>query len=181
MLTKRTLITILFLLAILLLVGYVTYVVSEQHKAQHSDAAQTLGTDATAQYRDLSGAPVSLDSFSGKVRVVNSWASWSPLSKTELQELDKLAAAYADRGVVVIAINRNEDPVRAQRFIDTVGPFTHITFVMDGDDTFYDRMDGKAMPETLFFDKDGTIVMHARGELSYDAMTSYVETALSAQ
>lgn len=163
----------------MLVAGYATWKYIKNNQYNNSDVALTLGTDDSAQYTGLNGEMVNIADFDGTVRVVNSWASWSPLSKAELADLEKLGATYKDKGVHIIAINRNEDTLRAQRYLEQLGDFTHINFLLDGDDAFYGRMDGKAMPETLYFDKEGNIVTHVRGDASYDEMVTYVEAALA--
>lgn len=179
MFRRQTIITLLILLLLLVGAGYMTYTVLQDNQRSQSEAAATLGRGESAAYVSLTGETVSLDAYEDKVRVVNSWASWSPFSAQELKELEQLAASYADRDVVVLAINRNEDPIRAQRFLDSLGTFEHVVFVLDADDSFYERMDGKAMPETLFYDTAGAIVHHARGPLGYEQMVTYVTAALS--
>lgn len=181
MLNKQKIIVIVLLALLLGVLGYVTYHISETNKARNTDAARTLGAEDTTQYTNLHGEIISLSSFDGRVRVVNSWASWSPFSKTELQDLNRLAEAYAAENIAVIAINRNEEPARARSFIDTLGALPHVNFLIDKNDTFYSRMDGQAMPETLFFDRNGNITHHARGDMSYEAMVEAVEAALASQ
>lgn len=181
MLNKRSIVILVIMVAVLMLAGFATYYVKKTSDLANSDAAQTLGTDENQTYANFDGQSVSLKDFEGTVRVVNSWASWSPFSKTELQELNQLAIKYADKDVHVIAINRNEDSLRAKKYIDQLGELEHINFLMDGDDTFYDRMDGKAMPETLFFDRRGNITTHARGELTFEQMEQYLLQAIESK
>jgi len=181
MMSRQSVFVITVIGALLVAAAYATLQLSERNHYKNSDAAQTLGTDETNEYTSLTGEPVSLADFEGTVRIVNSWASWSPLSRAELLELEKLGSAYSTHGVNIIAINRNEDSVRAQRFLEQLGSFEHITFLMDGTDAFYARMDGKAMPETLVFDRQGNVVVHLRGDVSYEQMVTYVEAALAAE
>lgn len=181
MLNKQKIIALLLLVGILGGLGYGVYLLKQSHDVRSSDAAKTLGDSESTQYKSFTGETVSLSDFEGRVRVVNSWASWSPFSQQELRDLNRLAEAYADQNVVVIAINRNEDSVRAQRYIEQLGDLEHINFLIDADDTFYDRMDGHAMPESLFFDRNGTITFHARGDLSYEEMVTQLEAALASE
>lgn len=180
MLSKQATYTLLLLLVLLVSAAVYTYATRMAYDRANSDAAKTLGTNDLATYTGLNGDEVTLDAFDDQIRVVNSWASWAPDSRRELQDLERLAEVYQDEGVVVVAINRNEDPIRAKRFIDQLGELAHIHFLLDVDDAFYGRMDGKAMPETLFFDRNGNIIHHARGVLSYEAMEQYVEAAITA-
>ena len=181
MVSKQTTVTLGFIFLLLIVMGFITYSVYQKKQRQQSDVSQILGNDETESYQSLSGEGVSLEKFEGTVRVVNSWASWSPFSKTELQDLNRLAERYSEENVNVIAINRNEDRYRAQKFLDQLGELENINFLLDGDDDFYDRMDGKAMPETLFFDSKGNVVMHARGNLTFDEMEANIQAVLSSE
>lgn len=176
--SKQSIITLLLVLGALVLLGGVTYQVKENNRVKNSDATKTLGTEAEAQYQTLSGEAATLDDFSDQIRIVNSWASWSPYSKTELPVLEQLAELYAEEDVAVIAINRNEDAARAQYYLSTVGELPHVHVLIDPVDAFYDRIDGKAMPETLIFDSKGNIVSHIRGELKYEQVVSIIEGLL---
>src|SRR5215471_14376112 len=53
----------------------------------------------------LKGPPVSLASLKGKVVMIDFWAQWCEPCKKELPQLDKLAKDYASKGVVVLAVN----------------------------------------------------------------------------
>src|SRR5690242_18022929 len=47
---------------------------------------------AAPNFQDKMGQPVSLDSFKGKVVVLNFWATWCPPCVAEMPALDKLQA-----------------------------------------------------------------------------------------
>lgn len=179
-LTKASVVTFILILAALVAFGMITFQIQQQRQQENSDVALVLGTDQTEEFSTIIGEPASMEDYYGKVRVVNSWASWSPFSKTELPHLDRLASDYKDRDVIVIAINRNEPEGRAKAFLSKAETLNNLVVLLDGDDSFYKRMDGFAMPETLFFDRDGNLTHHARGKLSYEEMVNQVEVALSA-
>lgn len=173
--SKQSIITLTVVVLALLLLGGVTYQVQQQTRLKNSDAAKTLGSEDEVQYATLSGEQVSFETFNGSIRIVNSWASWSPYSKAELPILEQIANEYKDRGVVVVAINRNEDHLRAEHFVRTLGTFEHMHILIDPDDAFYARMDGKAMPETMIFDAEGKTVAHIRGQIERDQVISILD------
>lgn len=53
---------------------------------------------------DTSGKTVRLSDFSGKVVLLNFWATWCRECVEELPELESLHAKYKDKGLAVIAI-----------------------------------------------------------------------------
>lgn len=178
--SRGGLLTILFITVTLILVGYFTLQVSNRHDVRNSDASQSLGEAKETTYEGFSGESIALSDLEGKVRVVNSWASWSPYSKTELPALAQLAAEYEEQGVVVVAMNRGEDPVRAERYLDQFGDLSPLIVLIDPDDAFYGRVGGQAMPETLFFDKRGNLIKHVRGVMTVETMRETLERTIEA-
>ncbi len=64
--------------------------------------------------QDTNGQQVSLSDFKGKIVIVNFWASWCSVCRSEKPSLEQLHHDYADDGVVVLAVASDEDwaPVR---------------------------------------------------------------------
>ena len=56
---------------------------------------------------DADGEKLSLSSLAGKIVVLDFWASWCAPCSDELPHVEAIASNYADRGVVVIGINRD--------------------------------------------------------------------------
>jgi thiol-disulfide isomerase/thioredoxin len=125
-------------------------------------------------YTDLDGNPVSLVAYKGKPLIINSWASWIPFSKDELKLLSLLQES--DDAVTVIAINRMENVATIKAYLDFIGKPEGIVFLSDATDTFYKAIQGYAMPETVFYDRDGLIVRHVRGVLTESELNTVVES-----
>lgn len=181
---RSTRVTVVVLLLVLVLGGWYVFSVTQkniQAVKDGSPAAVSLKTTMDqSPYTDIDGNPVALDSYLGEVLVVNSWASWCPFCAQELPAFSQLAQEYSERGVSVLAINRAESGSTATAFLRTINATDGLTLVLDPDDRFYSSIGGYTMPETLFYDADGAVVMHKRGMLSYDEMKQYTEAALSA-
>ena len=93
--------------------------------------------------------------------------------------LNTLAGEYKDRGVVVLAINRNEPPERIEAFLNTLPPLPNITFIRDTADLLYAASAGYTMPETLFYSSDGELIFHKHGALTIDELRTRTESALT--
>lgn len=169
---KSHLIFLGLLLGILAVVALVTFFVREQAKqAELDEAGRTLfGNGETPAYVDMLGSPVSLETYRGSIIIVNSWASWSPYAVTELPALNALAGEFADKNVVVIAVNRKEPKEQAERFLSTLGALPHTKIIIDTEDYFYGVVGGYAMPETIVYDQAGTIIMRTRGTLAIEEL-----------
>ncbi|HEU4677552.1 MAG TPA: TlpA disulfide reductase family protein [Candidatus Paceibacterota bacterium] len=126
-------------------------------------------------YTDLDGNPVPLSRFKGKPLIVNLWASWMPFSKDELSLMSALASERGE-SVAVVAVNRMEDPATVRSYLATFGLGQGITVLLDPADSFYKKVGGYAMPETLFYAKDGTLVEHKRGVLTEAELKAYVDS-----
>jgi thiol-disulfide isomerase/thioredoxin len=82
--------------------------------------AHALGPGSRApaiQLKDLSGKDFRWGALSGKVVLVDFWASWCGPCKQELPVLEELYKKYRARGFEVIGINQDEDPANASKFL----------------------------------------------------------------
>lgn len=102
------------------------------------------------------GDPVTLDSFGGKVVVLNFWASWCyPACYEEAPVLEAGWRKWREQGVVVVGVNMQDTDAAAREFVNRFR-FTFPNLV--------DR-DGKTpidygvygVPETFFIGRDGRI------------------------
>ena len=117
---------------------------------------------------DYVGQTVRLSDSTGKIRIVNAWATWCPFCVNELPDFARVQGEYPD-DVVVIAINRQESLEQARSFSnDRLGLGNDMTFLLDPTDAFYKSIGGFAMPETLFIDGEGNIRLHKRGPMKYE-------------
>lgn len=174
---RTTIITVVILVGIIAVTAVLTFTsnTSERANVEGSDLERAEATANNAQFTDLDGNPITLSSFDEEVLVVNAWASWCPFCVDELPDFEQLGAEYASDSVRIIAINRAESANTARAFVSHVGDPEHVTFLLDPEDTFYDAIGGFAMPETVFYDKTGSIVAHARGFMGIDDMRERVE------
>ncbi len=177
---KRQKIIILAALGLVILIAasLTAYVVHKRDRAVLDSTREIFSESAGhVTYTDLSGRQLSLEDYLGKVLVVVSWASWSPFSAADLQNLNDLASSYSPEDVVFIAMNRKETKEQAARYLVTLPEFTHLTLVIDTEDKFYSAVAGYAMPESLVFNQKGEIILHDRGVTNIEHIKSVIETA----
>jgi thiol-disulfide isomerase/thioredoxin len=75
---------------------------------------------STASLQDARGSSFKLADFSGKVMLVNLWASWGGPCRREISELVKLHKEFHSRGVEIIGLsteNPNASAEKVQKFI----------------------------------------------------------------
>jgi thiol-disulfide isomerase/thioredoxin len=174
---------ILILIGTLVLLGGITYSFVSPYGifTGLKNDLKTIDPDTESSYTDLDGNPVDLKSFKGKPLIINSWASWMPFSQTELPLLAKIKSEKGN-SLHILAINRMENTAMIKSFLSayTIGTDT-LVFLADPTDHFYSAIEGYAMPETVFYDSTGTLLIHKRGSLTEDELRGYVEALLSAE
>src|SRR3974390_366644 len=64
---------------------------------------------------DLSGRPIDLKAYRGKVVLLNFWATWCASSQGELPQFAAWQRDYAAQGLQILAVSMDDDaaPVRA--------------------------------------------------------------------
>ena len=138
---------------------------------------RTLGKAPNWTLKDYEGNEVSFSDFEGKVAVVNTWAVWCPFCRDELSDFAELQKEFGDE-IVVIAIDRNESLKVAKGFTDGIGITDDLIFLLDPGDTFYRSIGAFSMPETIFVDTEGDIIVQKRGPMELDEMRRLVNSVL---
>ena len=82
----------------------------------------TLPTSITeAELRAVTGAPIKLSSYAGKVLLVNLWATWCGPCRLETPELVKLHKEYRPQGVELVGLSTENPDASAE----SVREFVH--------------------------------------------------------
>jgi len=171
---------VIALILIIIVAGFVTYsIVSPQGMFSGlSKDLEIITPSSEFSYTDLDGTVVDLSAFKGKPLIINSWATWIPFSQKELQLFNTVKEKYGD-ALTILAINRMENNAVIKSYLDTYTIARTILFLTDPSDHFYKAVGGYAMPETVFYDRDGIIRTHIRGVLTESELTALVNTLLS--
>jgi peroxiredoxin len=106
---------------------------------------------------DVDGNPVALDDYTGKKRVIVTWAPWCGC-RWDLPVWDELQAELGD-DVVLISVALDED-VEAVRHWARDEPPTPLSYpvLVDRDHVVAERYGIVNVPTTVWIDEDGTIV-----------------------
>ena len=104
--------------------------------------------------RAENGQTVSLPDFKGKVLVLNFWASWCPPCVQETPSLSAFAAAYANKGVVVLGISVDKDEKAYRAFLQKFRP----NFLTVRELQIHEEYGTFMYPETYFIDAHGKVL-----------------------
>jgi thiol-disulfide isomerase/thioredoxin len=112
------------------------------------------------QLRALRGRPIKLSSYSGRVLLVNLWATWCGPCRFETPELVKLHKKFRSQGVAILGLSTevpNSPAGQVRRWVRHFGvdyrigwaPPEFVETLMQGRD---------AIPQTFVISRDGRIV-----------------------
>lgn len=111
--------------------------------------------------QDMTGKTVKLSDYTGKVVLLEFWATWCPPCRESVPGLEKLHKAYKDKGLVVLAVsvdNGGWDEVKS--FIAQQG----ITYrVLKGTDEVSAEYRVRSIPMTLLVNRTGKIAKRYLG------------------
>jgi len=141
-------------------------------------AAARLGSpapDFTLQTVD--GTSVQLAQFKGKPVWINFWATWCVPCREEMPAMQELYDQYRDQGLVILAVNMEEDAPTVRRWIES-GGYT-FTFVLDDQGQQVKRYNVTAAPTSYFVGRDGIIRDQKLGQISRDEMVAKLDKLLS--
>lgn len=95
------------------------------------------------------------DELKGKVVIVDFWASWCGPCKESFPVLNELKKKYAGRGLVIIAVNVDEERADMETFLKE-NPAT-FTVVRDAAQKLVPKTGIKTMPSSFVLDGDGKV------------------------
>jgi len=131
-----------------------------------TSAALLAGTILTAQaalkvgddFPDLAGFKLDgklPDALKGKVVIVDFWASWCGPCKESFPAMNDLQKTYADKGLVIVAVNEDEEKSDMQDFLkDNAATFT---VVRDAEQKLVGVAGIQTMPSSFVLDDTGKV------------------------
>ncbi len=122
----------------------------------------TSGAELNFTLPDLQGNSRTLSNYSGKVVLINFWASWCTPCLREMPDLMQLKKQYAQWPFEVITINVGESPAHARQFADSLK--FDLPVLLDQQRSVFKRWGGKVMPMSFLFDEHGKVHYRAIGD-----------------
>jgi peroxiredoxin len=121
---------------------------------------------------DLEGNTVRLSDFSGRPVVLNFWATWCAPCRLEMPELAQAMTDYADRDLMVLAINQDETAEQVGDFLTEVG--LSLPALLDAGGEVGAAYGAFFLPTTVIVGPDGIVGAVHRGILSRAELDDYL-------
>lgn len=125
----------------------------------------------------LGGGETNLSDYTGQVVLVNFWATWCPPCKAEMPDINAYYEARQDDGLVVLAVNAQEDTATVSSFIEATG--FSFPVLLDSDGRVEQQYQVRSFPMTFVIDRDGRVVYIHNGLISPDVLTAVLDPLLS--
>ena len=113
-----------------------------------------------AENRAATGAPIKLANYSGKVLLVNLWATWCGPCRLETPELVKLHKEFQSRGVEMIGLSTEDPDASEQSVLDFMREYeVDYQIGWATREVALTLMQGRAsIPQSFIIARDGRIV-----------------------
>lgn len=110
---------------------------------------------------DVSGGEVALQSFRGKVVLLNFWATWCGPCREELPELDRVQEKFRKRGFTVVAVTVDNELENIRGFLKKYD--LKLQALWDRRKKVVDAYAVEKMPSSYLIDRSGVIRFIHRG------------------
>lgn len=150
----------------------VTYINGENSQQVYAAGRRALAPDFTGT--SLTGTPIRLASYRGKIVVLNFWGSWCGPCRAEGPTLAVLSEQYRSQGVSFLGDDVGDTAANALAFTHDIG----ITYPSVNDASYSIVQDFSRVvpvgytPTTVVIDRTGRIAGLVIGEVSYQTMTT---------
>jgi len=116
------------------------------------------------------GQPVSLSDYSGKIVLINFWATWCPSCVTEMPDYEQVYQQHNPE-FVVIGINLQEGAEHVEQYAAGLGLSFPVLVDSDGSVTTR-QYQVTGMPGSFIIDRDGKVFYRHVGPMSVDTLTT---------
>lgn len=111
--------------------------------------------------KDLDGNDVSLETYHGKIILINFWATWCLPCRVEMPSMEKLYTKFKNNDFTILAIDLQED-------VDSVKAFKeqyklNFPILLDSDGSVGEFYGVISIPTTYLVDRDGYVIGGAIG------------------
>ncbi len=134
---------------------------------------------ASENLTDQDGQPIRFANFSGRVVLVNFFATWCEPCRAEVQWLNEFQREYGPQGLSVVAVSLDEDgwksvcPFLAQHGVAYPVVLDHASLRQRFGEV-------RSLPTSFFLDRNGVVVAVQSGRASKESLESQIRNLLAA-
>ena len=125
--------------------------------------------------KTMDGEKFNNESLKGKVVLLQFWATWCKFCRGDQDAVDRITHEFADRGLIVLAVDVNESKKKVQKYLDQSPRACKI--VLTEDTNLAAMFAAKSYPLYVLIDKDGNIAGTQNGAAGEDALRSLIKKA----
>jgi peroxiredoxin len=157
----------------------VSYIDGNSGQMVYAVGHRQVAPDFTAT--SLTGTPIKLASYRGRVVVLNFWGSWCPPCQAESPTLAVLSQQYGKQGVSFLGDDVGDSTVNALAFTRRIG----ITYPSVNDSSYaivqaFDKVAPVGYtPTTVVIDKTGHIAGVMIGKVTYQGMKTMLHDVVT--
>lgn len=163
--TPLRVVTTLIVLGFLVAFGVSRFGSNDQPSRRSSNLSAMPAVIFDTEMRAANGDPIKLSNYSGKVLLLNLWATWCGPCRMETPELVKLHQEYQARGVEFIGLSTEDPDASAQKvreFVDRYQVGYQIGWATR--EVALTLMQGKtSIPQSFIITRDGRLLKRIHG------------------
>jgi thiol-disulfide isomerase/thioredoxin len=184
--------TVLMVATVLVLIG-ATYFADKFTRVKNdvpiNGTVRAEGDAAPApvvSFKDFDGKEIPLESYKGKVVLVNFWATWCEPCQVEIPWLIEMQQKYSSKGFVILGVdvddegNKEVSAFLAKERFEVNGQKLPMNYpVLRGNDAVADKFGGLlGYPTSFLISRDGKIIKKVQGLISYEEIAQAIESQL---
>lgn len=113
--------------------------------------------------KDLYGKDVKLSGYTGKVVLLEFWATWCPPCRASVPDLVGIQEKYRNKGFVILGISIDEGWDITAKLNEFIKEYKINYTILIGDENVSNAYNVRGIPVTFLIDREGKIVNYYNG------------------
>lgn len=133
---------------------------------------------ANFTFTDLQGRPVKLGGYSGRVVLLDFWATWCAPCIRQIPELNRLHATFQKNGFTVLGVSIDNGGAETVRRFLATNKLAYPVAIDSAGTSVHKSLGIKSIPAVFLIDRTGRIIRQWSGEVDPDDLRAAVVNAL---
>jgi thiol-disulfide isomerase/thioredoxin len=137
---------------------------------------QLAGKEAPElEAKDITGNPVTLAAFKGKVVLLDFWTTWCPPCRADAPALDKLYRKYGDHDLMIVGVSVSEERAIVEKFLKQ---HPHeFPVVLTSENDMPRPFQIGVFPTYIVIERDGSIASATEGDQGFGELRKMLKKA----